>query len=209
MYEKFWALSKEKQLRIINAGMEVFSKNEYKRASTDLIAAKAGISKGLLFYYFHNKKEFYMFLYQYLYEIMKSQVVDQPFLEITDFFELLEAATLRKVEILEQTPYIMDFAMQAFYSEKEDVSDELKNMNVSIEKEIFKQYFSNLDTYKFKDGGENIFHIYKMLLWMADGYMHELRTTGQPYEVKSLKAEFEKWMGMFKKFTYKEEYQDE
>ena len=55
MNEKFFALPEEKQERIINAAMEVFGKNEYKRASTDLIAVKAGISKGLLFYYFHNK----------------------------------------------------------------------------------------------------------------------------------------------------------
>ena len=56
MNEKFFALPEEKRQRIINAAMEVFGKNEYKRASTDLIAVKAGISKGLLFYYFHNKK---------------------------------------------------------------------------------------------------------------------------------------------------------
>lgn len=64
MNDKFYLLEEEKQLKIINAAMEVFGKNEYKKASTDLIAAKAGISKGLLFYYFHNKKELYMFIYK-------------------------------------------------------------------------------------------------------------------------------------------------
>ena len=54
MNDKFYLLEEEKQLKIINAAMEVFGKNEYKKASTDLIAAKAGISKGLLFYYFHK-----------------------------------------------------------------------------------------------------------------------------------------------------------
>ncbi len=52
MNEKFYQLSEEKQLRILNAAMEVFGLHEYKRASTDVIAAKAGVSKGLLFYYF-------------------------------------------------------------------------------------------------------------------------------------------------------------
>ena len=61
MREEFFNLPKEKQLRIINAGFEVFGKNEYKRAVTDDIAAKAGISKGLLFYYFGNKKALYMY----------------------------------------------------------------------------------------------------------------------------------------------------
>lgn len=56
MNEQFFHLPEEKQQAIINASLEVFATHEYKKASTDDIAAKAGISKGLLFYYFHNKK---------------------------------------------------------------------------------------------------------------------------------------------------------
>jgi TetR/AcrR family transcriptional regulator len=37
MNEKFYSLPEEKQLKIINAAMEVFGQNEYKRASTDLM----------------------------------------------------------------------------------------------------------------------------------------------------------------------------
>ena len=47
MYKKFQELSKEKQERIILAGMESFGKCGYKKALTDDIAKKAGISKGL------------------------------------------------------------------------------------------------------------------------------------------------------------------
>ena len=56
MENKFLELPKEKQLRIINAGMEYFGQYGYKNAKTDDIATKAGISKGLLSYYFKNKK---------------------------------------------------------------------------------------------------------------------------------------------------------
>ena len=59
MENKFLELPKEKQLRIINAGMEYFGQYGYKNAKTDDIATKAGISKGLLFYYFKNKKSFF------------------------------------------------------------------------------------------------------------------------------------------------------
>ena len=56
--EKFEELSQEKQRRIIDAGMEVFGRYEYKKANTEDIAVKAGISKGLLFYYFKDRKAF-------------------------------------------------------------------------------------------------------------------------------------------------------
>ena len=76
MNEQFFHLPEEKQQAIINASLEVFATHEYKKASTDDIAAKAGISKGLLFYYFHNKKSLYLFLYDYTKKLVTDQVID-------------------------------------------------------------------------------------------------------------------------------------
>ena len=64
MNEKFFSLPEEKQQAIINAGFRVFSKNTYKKSPVSEIAAEAGISKSLLFYYFRNKKELYLFLWE-------------------------------------------------------------------------------------------------------------------------------------------------
>ena len=55
MNEKFFSLPIEKQEAIINAGYRVFSENSYKKSPMSEIADAAGISKSLLFYYFHNK----------------------------------------------------------------------------------------------------------------------------------------------------------
>ena len=206
MNEKFFALPEEKQERIINAAMEVFGKNEYKRASTDLIAVKAGISKGLLFYYFHNKKELYMYVYNFLIEIMKDQIADTTFLELTDFFELLRYAGTGKAVILEKHPYILEFAMRAFYSENEIVSDTLKSFNTMQEEVMYQMYFGHIDTYKFKDSVEP-FKVYKMLRWMGDGYIHDKQMAGKAIDINELLNEFNDWMDMMKKLVYKEEYQ--
>lgn len=42
----FSQLPKEKKKRILQAAIEVFAQNDYKHASTDEIASRAGISKG-------------------------------------------------------------------------------------------------------------------------------------------------------------------
>ncbi len=63
MNEKFYFLPIEKQQRIINAGFRVFSQNTYKKSPMQEIADEAGISKSLLFHYFHNKKELYLFFF--------------------------------------------------------------------------------------------------------------------------------------------------
>ncbi|MBR6395680.1 MAG: helix-turn-helix transcriptional regulator, partial [Lachnospiraceae bacterium] len=59
MNERFFELKKEKQDRMINAALRVFSQYGYRHASTDEIVREAGISKGLLFHYFESKKGLY------------------------------------------------------------------------------------------------------------------------------------------------------
>ena len=63
MTSAFYKLDNKKQERIINASLNVFSKNSFKNGSTDIIAYQAQISKGSLFHYFKNKKSLYLFVY--------------------------------------------------------------------------------------------------------------------------------------------------
>ncbi len=205
MNEKFFELSHEKQMRIINAGFEVFAQNEYKKASTEDVAAKAGISKGLLFYYFHNKKALYLFLYDYAYKAISEQVVDSRFYEITDVFELLAYATERKYSLLILSPYITDFVMRAFYSQKEPVSEDLNKKFMDATADMFASYFTKMDYSKFKDD-VNPMEIMQMLMWMADGYLHERQRTGIPLDLDELMDKFKVWTDFFKKASYKEDY---
>jgi TetR/AcrR family transcriptional regulator len=205
MNEKFYELPEEKRLRIINAGFEVFGQNDYRHASTEEIAAKAGISKGLLFYYFHDKKTLYLYLFDYAQKLMTEQVVDGHFSEITDVFEMFEYAAGQKYKLLQLSPYIMDFCTRAFYSEGEAVSEELRQRTEKITAEIYSRYFSNLDYYKFKDG-INPYEILQMLIWTSDGYLHERQRQGTPLDLEDLMDKYSHWSDLFKRISYKEEY---
>lgn len=205
MNENFFQLPEEKQIRIINAGLEVFSKNEYKKASTEEIAMKAGISKGLLFHYFHNKKSFYMYLLEYSINLMKDQFADREYTHITDFFELLTYSGKIKVGIIEKTPYIMEFIIRAYCSQNESVSEDLQERLKQEYATVFSTYFKHIEFQRFKDGVDPM-DIYNMLVWMADGYVHDIQRRGITLKVKEYMDEFEKWKNMFKQIAYKEEY---
>ena len=45
-----------------------------------------------------------------------------------------------------------------------------------------------------------------MFLWMTDGYMNEKRRLGLPIKQEEIMTDFRKWMDMFRRITYKEEY---
>lgn len=205
MNEKFFELSKEKQQRIINAGLEVFGKNEYKRAVTDDIAVKAGISKGLLFYYFHNKKSFYLYIYHYCIELLKSKVLDEDLNKVTDFFELLDYGASKKMEILAMHPYINEFVMRAFYTQNEELVDTINKNTMDGIEEAFTLYFAHVDFSKFKENVDPK-EVYHMLVWMAEGFLHEKRNLGGALDLDMIMEEYYKWKELFRTMTYKEEW---
>jgi AcrR family transcriptional regulator len=205
MNEKFLELPEEKRLRIINAGFEVFSQNEYKKASTEDIAVKAGISKGLLFYYFHDKKSLFLYLYEYSENMMRDIVLDEEYLKITDIFDLFEYAAKKKYAVLLKVPHIMDFVMKAFYSQREDVTESVNERLQATTNEVYTVYLKNVDYSKFRDD-VNPMEIIQMLTWIGDGFLHEKQRLGQHAELSELMEKFYSWTTMFKKMVYKEEY---
>ncbi|MDF2608648.1 MAG: transcriptional regulator, TetR family [Lachnospiraceae bacterium] len=205
MNEQFLDLPKEKQSAIINAALEVFSKNEYKRAVTEDIAAKAGISKGLLFYYFHNKKSLYFYLMEYSIQLMMEQLIDEKYKSIKDFFELLEYVTHKKVAILVKNPYIYDFIMRAYF-EVNNLAD--GDAGAALQNKLsgsYAEYLSGIDFSKFRQD-VNPQDIFNMIFWLADGYIHDKRNKGIPIVIDEMVAEYRKWTVLIKRSAYKEEF---
>ena len=206
MNEAFHKLPKEKQQDICNAAMEVFGDYEYKRASTDLIASKAGVSKGLLFYYFHNKKALYLHTFEYVSKIIEDAISDTHLWEITDFFELIAYGTEKKVKMLIENPFILRFSIRCFYSQKEEVSGEIQTEISNGKNRKYDTYFKNLALYKFKEGIDPK-QIYHMLVWITDGYLHSRQMEGKPITIEDITKEFTQWAAMFKKISYTEKFQ--
>ena len=79
-FSKFESLPEQRREAIVNAAVETFGRCDYKSASTEDIARRAGISKGLLFFYFKSKKELYLYLMEHLMEKVSDLVVDDGYL---------------------------------------------------------------------------------------------------------------------------------
>lgn len=105
MNEKFYDLKKEKQDKMINGAMEIFAKNGYKHASTDDMVKVCGVSKGLWFHYFENKKGLYNFVVGYAikYAIMEYENMH---VDRVSIFELLKCFERTKMILMEKYPYL-------------------------------------------------------------------------------------------------------
>lgn len=122
MNERFYALPPEKQQAIINAGYRVFSQNSFKNSPMSEIAAEAGISKSLLFHYFHNKKELYLFLWDKCAETTIEFLTRYGCYGQTELFESMARGMRAKMEIIRLYPDMGNFTIKVFYEKDAGIS---------------------------------------------------------------------------------------
>ena len=151
MNEKFFDLKREKQDRILNAGLKVFAKNGYRHATTDDIVREAGISKGLLFHYFTNKVGVYVFLMDYSVRFMLLELSRYVKKDTTDFFELCKQIELGKLQVLKNYPYMQAFLDKAFEEECLEALEECEEQKEVYQRSL-EEYYSQTLEHQFRNG---------------------------------------------------------
>ncbi|MCK9296206.1 MAG: TetR/AcrR family transcriptional regulator [Desulfobulbaceae bacterium] len=73
----FSNLPPEKQEKIVDAAVREFARHGYKKASINTIVRDAGIAKGSLYQYFHNKEELFVFIFERFTLLVKKTVAEQ------------------------------------------------------------------------------------------------------------------------------------
>ena len=149
MNDKFFDLKREKQDRIINAGLKVFAKQGYRHATTDDIVKEAGISKGLLFHYFTSKVGLYVFLMDYSVRFLLLELSRCVKKDTSNFFELLKQMESAKLAVLKNYPYMQAFLDKAFEEICIEALEECEEQKEAYCSKI-EEYFAYASGQKFK-----------------------------------------------------------
>lgn len=203
MNERFFALSSEKQQAIINAGYRVFSQNSYKNSPMSEIAGAAGISKSLLFHYFHNKKELYLFLWEKCAETTIELLTRSGCYGQSSLFECMERGMRAKMEILRLYPDMGAFTIKAFYEKDAEICAAIQ--------ESYHRHFNlkadrtrmNLDPAQFVPGLD-VAMMYREMYWASEGYLWEMVQRGD-MDVDQLERDFTKLMAFWKSIYLRKE----
>lgn len=177
MNEKFFSLSTEKQNQIINAGYRVFALNSYKKSPMSEIAAEAGISKSLLFHYFKNKKELYLFLWEQAVKIGMERMVYTQTHKADDFFEMMQLGLKAKIEMMRVYPYISMFTIRAFYEKDEEVSGEILDSYKMVSHNAAGDVLSLVNPSCFRPGID-LKMMCQQMYWASEGYLWEMMQRG-------------------------------
>ena len=208
MNQKFFNLPQERQDLIRNSAMVEFGEGSFKKTSADSIARRAGVSKSLLFHYFKDKRELYLYLFQYAIEecmnIFNKHILKASYYGETDFFRTLEIGHKVKMDMVRRHPGLFRFVMRAYYEHDGLLSPKLrKNLSDVLEKTT-ADFLSRMDLYKFKDSVDPR-QVVRLLTLASEGMLAE---TGAytAEEIDRLFAEYKKYAEMLRQHLYKEEY---
>ena len=67
------------------------------------------------------------------------------------------------------------------------------------------KYFVSVDFSRFREGVDPT-ELLRMLVWMTEGYLQQMRRQGLPVEMNVLLADYKRWTVLFKNMAYKEEF---
>lgn len=198
MNERFYALPPEKQQRIINAGFRVFSQNSYRKSPMQEIADAAGISKSLLFHYFQNKKELYLFLWNKAADITAEHLTKSRCYESTDLFEMMERGMNAKIQIMCLYPDMAAFAMKAFYEKESAVYEEIQRSYRQHFGQKASDALAGLNPDDFIPGLD-LGMMYRQIYLMSVGYLWEIAQRGETLDAKTLETDFGAMLTFWKK----------
>ncbi|MFZ4452544.1 TetR/AcrR family transcriptional regulator [Salibacterium aidingense] len=206
MTELFENLEPKKKERILNAALEEFAENGYKRASTNKIVRQAGIGKGMLFYYFQNKQELYHYLLQYAMDIIMEEYFQRIDLSETDFVERLKQAAQVKMQCFSRHPHIFNFMGTFLLASEEQLPENLQTRFETLQREGNARIYDNIDRTLFRDDID-VEKAYHLIQWAIEGYQNHLKNKLKGEKMTSIDMsyywdEFYEYLDVLKKTFY-------
>jgi TetR/AcrR family transcriptional regulator len=170
-------MDEEKRDRIINSAIDEFAKYPYAKASTNNIVENAGISKGLLFHYFGNKKDLYEKLSRFVLNKLSDEIMANIDWDQTDILERIKQLAIFKMKLGEKYPTMFEFIIKILAEKKtqsiESVIELYEEYGVDIQKLLGDVYARNIDFSMFRDQA-SIDKSLNIIRWTLEKYAEEM-----------------------------------
>lgn len=207
VYSKFEGTDLEKQNAILNAALKEFALRGFKQASTNQIVKDAGISKGLLFHYFNNKKDLYLFLYDHFVQMFLHHIKARIDWNVKDIFIRNRQMAALKLEMFRQYPEAFSFLSTVFKESDPEVKPEVELRSKQFMSNEYLQMVSDVDVSKFKDGLD-VKKAIQIIAWSMEGFAYQQQNklrgrTLDPAQLEEALVEMDAYVEVLKQVFYK------
>lgn len=203
MNPNYYKLPPDKQNNLINAGYKVFSLYPYKKASMSFVAGEASISKSLMFYYFKNKKEYYLYLFDTAIQFLNDRKEENICGEKNDLFHLVNREIERRLQAMHDYPYLFQFVTKAYYESEEEIKSDLEIRKKALTW-IGKEDILKLIDYEPFQNPSDANELIDIILFIAEGYMRG-REELSDAKIREILPAFRSMMNSLRKHYYKQE----
>lgn len=207
-YQVFEKLPEEKKENIIQACVEVFAEKGYQGASTNEIVRKAGISKGILFHYFGNKKDLYLYILDKTLDkaVEKLNSYLQPL--PPDIFERITVTGMIKLKMAIEQPLVYKLLFVTFVNTPDPIKAAVQERYKKLYDIALPMIYNGLDYSKMRNGVDPKKAVEVLILFMEGlqaKYLEDFKNLSAEQSLvimDKLKADILEYMEILKKGVY-------
>lgn len=137
--------NEEKKIKLLQAALEEFAARGYELASTNVIVQRAGVSKGLLFHQFQNKKKLYLYVATQCMETFFGYLIANKQHMSADPLDRLRDINLLKVKLFTEEPLIYQLSVNFFVERSAELKVEIDTLEREFNTRFLQFYLENLD----------------------------------------------------------------
>jgi TetR/AcrR family transcriptional regulator len=138
--------------RILAAALEEFATRGFDAASTNAIAARAEVAKGLVFHHFGSKEGLFDVLYEQEVTRLTELVLAPQGPPAADLFERLHQVTMRKLELAKQFPLTTEFLVVALTEAPPSLRPKLAARQAELLRQSWPRLLEGLDPTRLREG---------------------------------------------------------
>jgi len=209
MAERFKNLNEAKQKRILNAALKEFAEQGYEKASTNRIVSMAGIGKGMLFYYFKNKKQLFHYLIDYAMQTIHDEFFSRIDTGERDLIERFRHIAMVKTAYYYENPNVNNFIAMVLLADDITLPRDLQTRLEDLQQLGHRMMYDNIDYTLFRDDVDPE-KAFNLIRWSIDGYQSELLQQFKEAKIAAIDLEpyweeFYAYMEELKRIFYNKE----
>ncbi|MCX7773410.1 MAG: TetR/AcrR family transcriptional regulator [Clostridia bacterium] len=210
MYESFEKLSDDKKIKLLNIILDEFVEKGYENASTNTIVKNAGISKGLLFHYFGNKQDMFLYLVDWVIkEIYQMTLREFKGLQ-GDIFERILQGSQLKMKIARENIKMYKLLYDVYLRTPEKVKAPLQERFKMFTEMKLETVYGQIEEDKLREGVTPKMAC-QLILYFVEGYnasFSKLMDNIKPEEALNLVDEAAKEIQQYFKILRKGIFKD-
>lgn len=149
---------------ILKSSLVYFKDAPFQKVSTNDIVTDAGVSKGLLFHYFKDKRTLYLTLYEHIWENIKHHVVHDEKMNDPNLFVRLNHFFYSQRAYLLHHSDEAQFLKRVHLTTDDNIAKKRSQIYQGIQNQFYKRIFDHIDTSLFQSDIV-LTDAYKVLVW--------------------------------------------